>query len=446
MVDRNRVLSPCSLAVAAGALVALCFIAMTDWHADRFQSDISRTVDFIGAAHHADRLIDEMEQLAGRYLLMGEPRDHERLLAVRERLANHIPRLEALSKGRVYSVGSLARLEARSADDIRGELDAATASHAAGTNRVQVLARIQPDLATTSLLRQRLYEGRDAAIGRLAVHDASRRSPSGALLALKGVLALVAALTLLLALLPLWRNLFTVWHRQSSGPGERAAPNHDPAPAVAVAIDAARADERARIGRDIHDELGALLMALKISLRRSARSAGLARRSVDRQLPVMLNHVDVAMGIVSDIAGQLRPCVVDRAGFQEATETYVRRFADISGIQCNLRIEPDSLEFVNDYEMGGEVFRVLQETLTNVARHAEATRIDIEIDVDGEHLRVQVADDGKGIPTERIVDSRSHGIASMRERARRIGGEMRFSGSLGFGTSVTLRVPLVVRA
>ncbi len=134
MVDRNRVLSPRSLAVAAGALVALCFIAMTDWHADRFRSDISRTVDFIDADHHADRLIDEMEQLAGRYVpLMGEPRDHEHLVAVRERLANHIPRLEAQSEGRVYSVESLAKLEATSAADIPGELDAARASHAAET-------------------------------------------------------------------------------------------------------------------------------------------------------------------------------------------------------------------------------------------------------------------------------------------------------------------------
>jgi signal transduction histidine kinase len=426
------------LAVAVAAVVAIgIVVTTTNSLSKRNSTHVIVAADFVREIYRARSTIDELQLLEQHYFLLGEPRYLARMEKVRSQLATQVPRLEELSQGREYNIGSLPRLQERAPAEREAMLDFARTGHVAGTYSEWVLPQIHPDLEELAVLRERLNSGHDAAILAIAHHGAQQAKPHDFWIELLELVAFAATIIFLLALALILRS-FATGRRTSAAQVLAPSPPH--APGVAFAIDAARADERARIGRDIHDELGALLMALKISLKRSSKFAEKARRSVDRQWPVMLDHVDVAMRVVSEFAGQLRPREVDHASFQSATETYVRRFAEITGIQCNLHIDAGSAPAEDD--TASETFRVLQEILTNVARHAEATIVDIRIGAANGELKVLVTDNGKGVGADKLLDEKSHGVAGMFERARRMGGELHFAATAGYGTQVTLQLPL----
>jgi signal transduction histidine kinase len=203
-------------------------------------------------------------------------------------------------------------------------------------------------------------------------------------------------------------------------------------------IEAARAEERSRIARDIHDELGAVLMAIKIELKCSAKSAMPGRRAVDQQWSIMLAHVDAALSTVARIADQLRPSIVDRVGLRSAIESYAREFEDVANIPCRLRLPAG--DFPLQEEVAAEVFRIVQEALINVARHAEASAIDIGVNIDNGRLKIKIVDDGKGIAPAQVLCPHSVGIAGMFDRARLCGGKLQIQGQPGKGTTVTLQL------
>jgi signal transduction histidine kinase len=203
-------------------------------------------------------------------------------------------------------------------------------------------------------------------------------------------------------------------------------------------IEAARAEERARIARDIHDELGAVLMAIKIELKCSAKSAVPGRRAVDQQWSIMLAHVDAALGTVARIAEDLRPSIVDRVGLRAAIKSYVRQFEDVAKIPCRLRVGAG--DFPLQEEVAADVFRIVQEALINVARHAEASQVDIGVGIENGRLKIRIADDGKGIAPAQVLSPHSVGIAGMFERARLCGGKLQIQGQPGSGTTVTLQL------
>ena len=204
-------------------------------------------------------------------------------------------------------------------------------------------------------------------------------------------------------------------------------------------IEAARAEERARIARDIHDELGAVLMAIKIELKCSAKSAVPGRRAVDQQWSIMLAHVDAALGTVARIAEQLRPCMVERVGLRNAVESYVREFEEMTKLPCRLRICGGA--FALPADVAAEAFRIVQEALINVARHAEASHVDIEVGVENARLRVRIADDGKGISPAQVLSPHSVGIGGMIERVRLCGGKLEVRGQANRGTTVLFDLP-----
>ena len=215
--------------------------------------------------------------------------------------------------------------------------------------------------------------------------------------------------------------------------------SHEQLRRLAAGIEQAREEERTRIAREIHDELGQALTALKMDLAwlegrlKRGRSPLAAKARESAQL------AEETIRSVRRISTALRPAVLDDLGIVAAIEWLVRDFGSHAGIRCGLESEFEELAL--DGEAATQVFRFCQEALTNVARHSGATEAAVVIARDGARLRVEVQDNGSGLSEERALDPHSLGIVGMRERARLLGGEMEILGSPARGTSVTLRFP-----
>jgi signal transduction histidine kinase len=200
-----------------------------------------------------------------------------------------------------------------------------------------------------------------------------------------------------------------------------------------------REEERGRIAREIHDELGQVLTGLKMDL------SWLAGRLLKNQKPLlkktksMSELVDATIQTVRKISSELRPGILDDLGLSAAIEWQAQEFENRTGIKC--RFISSREDFRLDKERSTAVFRLFQETLTNVARHAEATRVDIELEERAGHLILKVHDNGKGITRRQISHSKSLGLLGMRERALLFEGEVEIKGIRGKGTTVTVQIP-----
>ncbi|MFA6954888.1 MAG: histidine kinase [Thermoanaerobaculia bacterium] len=202
-------------------------------------------------------------------------------------------------------------------------------------------------------------------------------------------------------------------------------------------------EERTRIAREIHDELGQLLTALKMD-------AGGLVKSIDAPSPqqrAMIERIyralDETISSIRRIASELRPATLDDFGLSAAIQTLVASFEERTGIECDLSIPDEPL--LLDSESETTVYRIVQEALTNVARHSDATRVEIRVRVRELELVVDVRDDGRGLGAERLHDDGALGLAGMRERARRVDGMVEIEGVEGKGTIVSLRLPLQKR-
>lgn len=199
-------------------------------------------------------------------------------------------------------------------------------------------------------------------------------------------------------------------------------------------------EERGRISSEIHDRLGQLLTALKMDLGGLVKTvepmSGDQRVLADR----IRRELDETIAAVQRIASELRPPVLEDFGLVAAIEAEVRLFESRTGIECELSTGAEELRLEPESEV--VAYRIVQEAMTNVARHSDATRVEIRMRVRDGELLVEVRDDGVGIPADRIVARESLGIAGMRERARRTGGRLEVEGLPGSGTIVSLRLPL----
>ena len=210
-------------------------------------------------------------------------------------------------------------------------------------------------------------------------------------------------------------------------------------------IQSDQVEERARISRHIHDELGQLLTGLKLDLR------WLERRLSEPDLPLALNAMldtavaasalaDQAIATVQSLAAELRPGALDHLGLAAALAQRVRQFQQNSGIACTL----DVLDPLPTLPSGvaDELFYICQEALTNVVRHAQATRVLVRLSGQGSEVRLEVEDDGIGIDPATVESRRSLGLLGMRERAMHCGGVVRLEIASPRGTLVVAEVPL----
>jgi len=203
-----------------------------------------------------------------------------------------------------------------------------------------------------------------------------------------------------------------------------------------------REEESKRIAREIHDELGQALTALKMDLSwlLSRLPDDLEYRTLFRdKARAMTGLIDKTIQTVQKISAELRPGLLDDLGLPSAIEWQAQEFQSRTDIQCQFQFKGS--EFKTDPDCATAVFRILQEALTNIVRHAGASRVKIALREDAEEMELTISDNGRGITPAEIDSPTSLGIIGMRERIRPFGGELRLSGMAKKGTSVTVRIP-----
>lgn len=200
-----------------------------------------------------------------------------------------------------------------------------------------------------------------------------------------------------------------------------------------------REDERTRIAREIHDSLGQALTALKLQLAAAQEAAAKDAPRLGRGLSETALMVDDLIKMVRRIASDLRPPILDHLGLPAALEWLAMDFSRRTGILCRPVISPADGVFTDD--LATAVFRIVQEALTNVLRHAAATRVDIELGVKSECVTLEINDDGSGITEAGTTGPGSLGILGMRERAAALGGVLEVAPRTGGGTRVAAWFP-----
>jgi two-component system, NarL family, sensor histidine kinase UhpB len=215
--------------------------------------------------------------------------------------------------------------------------------------------------------------------------------------------------------------------------------------ALTARLQAVREEERTRIAREVHDVLGQLLTGLSLDMawlqqRLSRLPEGEVRQSMADKFLEVDQLTDSMIHTVQEIASEMRPGVLDNLGLCSAIRYEARRFARRSGIVCEVAV-PELAPPLPPTQVTG-VFRIYQEILTNVARHAAARHVSIDLRAAGAAIVMTVHDDGRGITQEQLADAASLGLLGMRERAGQLGGRIDFLGEPGQGTTVTVSLPL----
>jgi signal transduction histidine kinase len=208
--------------------------------------------------------------------------------------------------------------------------------------------------------------------------------------------------------------------------------------ALAAHLQSVREEERIHIAREIHDELGQALTGLKFDINALAKSCGQGGFDLPERTVALGKAIDRIINSVRRIASGLRPEVLDEIGLGAAIEWQAREFSRRTGIRCVVEIEPGWAD--PDKERSTAIFRILQELLTNVARHANATRVSVRAS-DGDVLHLRVEDNGRGIEARKFENPRSLGFMGLRERTQALGGNIEVQGEPGKGTTVAVAIP-----
>ena len=214
---------------------------------------------------------------------------------------------------------------------------------------------------------------------------------------------------------------------------------------MAAYLQRAREEERTHVAREIHDELGQSLTALKMDI-------ALLQDIVDEKIPENLREnltgkiysasglIDETVKTVRKISTDLRPAVLDNLGLLPAIDWQAEEFQNRTGINCETFITIEEIDLAQEYQTA--VFRILQESLTNVMRHAAATLVTIEFRKDEDILVLEIKDNGKGISESNMQKVNSFGLIGIKERAYVFGGDAIINGIPGKGTSVLVKIPL----
>lgn len=221
---------------------------------------------------------------------------------------------------------------------------------------------------------------------------------------------------------------------------ERLRESHEQLRALSIYLQYVREEERTRIAREVHDELGQALTGLKLDLAWVSGRLPRSQRPLLDKLDSMSGHVDETIQSIRRIATELRPGILDDLGLVAALEWQANEFHSRTGIECH--VSSTLQDTLLDADLNTAFFRIFQETLTNIMRHAAATRVDVHSTQDGNMLILTVRDNGRGILPGEIKDRRSIGLLGMEERAALLGGKFEISGEPGRGTVVTVKIPL----
>lgn len=205
----------------------------------------------------------------------------------------------------------------------------------------------------------------------------------------------------------------------------------------------AKEQERARIARELHDELGSTLTAIKIDLLRLGSGLPNERIDLSQKVSSATNLLNHAMDTVRNVSQSLRPGILDY-GLQAAIEWQTREFQRRMGIECELNCHADGSALNADAATA--LFRIFQETLTNITKHAGATRVGVTLAEDEEMVFLEVEDNGQGFTTTDLEKDGSYGVRNMRERIEGLGGEFEIDCGHGGGTRVCVTIPLAAQS
>jgi PAS domain S-box-containing protein len=205
-------------------------------------------------------------------------------------------------------------------------------------------------------------------------------------------------------------------------------------------LEAIREEEGSRIAREIHDELGVTLTCLKCDLLRLKQApVSSASTEIEMKIPRMVQLVDDTITTVQRLARELRPQILDDLGLSAALEWLSQDIQKRTGLRCAF------ISMTDDQPLSSErataLFRICQEALTNIVRHAEATDVHIDLGRINGNVELEIRDNGKGIADERLNDAKAIGLFGMRERASLVGGQISIKGVTGQGTLIKVRMP-----
>ena len=206
-------------------------------------------------------------------------------------------------------------------------------------------------------------------------------------------------------------------------------------------LDVVREQERTRIARELHDELGVRMTCMKMDLSRllaMMRDSIFPREKMEEKIRAMNAEVDTTIAEVQRLAAELRPGVLDDLGLVAAIEWQCQDFERRSGIRCLCEASFDEIKI--SPSRATAAFRICQEALVNVARHAKATFVRVLVKESGDGVLIEIQDNGQGIPAEKLNDPASLGLLGMKERSMAIGGSLEIAGWPGKGTTVMLRL------
>ncbi|HUP98327.1 MAG TPA: response regulator [Usitatibacter sp.] len=213
--------------------------------------------------------------------------------------------------------------------------------------------------------------------------------------------------------------------------------------ALASHLQSVREEERIHIAREIHDELGQALTGLKFDINTLAKNTDPTDpAAVSAATGQLCQQIDRIINSVRRIASGLRPEVLDEMGLAAAVEWQAREFSRRTGIRCVVEISPGFAD--PDKDRSTALFRIFQELLTNVARHANATRVAVHL-ADSDTLALKVEDNGRGIQEKEFESAKSLGLLGLRERVLAFGGSIDVRGQEGKGTTVSVSIPNLVQ-
>jgi signal transduction histidine kinase len=284
-----------------------------------------------------------------------------------------------------------------------------------------------------------LYDKHAAAVDEI-VGVASQQALDGEALAARnvrfytGIMAAFGALILLVG-----GSLSFAMARGISKQTEELQASLGQLRALAGRLQSIREEERKRVAREIHDQLGQALTAIKLDVSSLVRELPAEQRKESNRVASILKLVDETIQAVRRIATELRPGMLDDLGLVATIEWAGEEFGARTGTKCRLELPPDDI--VVDQEKATAIFRIFQETLTNIARHANANEVKARLATEDGNVTLEVRDNGRGIHEEKLRKGGSLGILGMRERVTLLGGDLTITSSPGNGTAVLVRIP-----
>ncbi|BBB60364.1 hypothetical protein UNDKW_2091 [Undibacterium sp. KW1] len=220
---------------------------------------------------------------------------------------------------------------------------------------------------------------------------------------------------------------------------EKMALYHDELTQLSSALQSIREEERKHIARELHDDLGQLLAALRMDLsllQRDSVLTGKTQQTINSMDQLLLTSITTLRRIATD----LRPRALDEGGLYFALQTLQKDFSQRHGITCDLLANEEQLTLDDAHSTA--IFRIVQESLTNVVRHADATEVQITFERSPDSLSFSIIDNGKGIEADEMRKSRSFGLVGMRERVKAMHGEFLVDSQPGEGTQLKINLPL----